>query len=87
MEAKKSRRSPGKPAAGRLAPPVGDAPHARAIDPHHVLLIAWMSVAGTLQRQPLSVVAEVRLGILATEGYLTNGSEMILARGCLHHTR
>ena len=45
-----------------------------------------MSVAGTLQRQPLSVVAEVRLGILATEGHLTNGSEMILARGCLHHT-
>jgi len=67
-----------EPAAGGLASPVGDASRSGAVDSHHVLLVARMAVACALECQPFSVVAEIRFGVLAAKGQLTNRREMSL---------
>ena len=55
--------------------------HIRSVDSHDVLLVARMSVARCLKRQPFSVVAEIRFGILSAEGDLANVVQVRFAWG------
>src|SRR6266496_1077476 len=47
---------------------------------HHVLLIAWVAVAGALKREPPAVGTEIRLRILAAECDLANCTEVPFAK-------
>ena len=51
----------------------------RAVDPHHVLLVARVAVARRLKREPTAIVAEIRLGIFSAECDLPDVAEMRLA--------
>ena len=59
-----------EPAAGRLATSVGDARDVAAVGAHDELLVAGAAVARGLEGDPLSVGAEIRLGVLAAVGEL-----------------
>src|SRR4051812_44741391 len=66
--------------AGCLADAARYSAHPRAVDVHHVLLVAGPTVAGALENEPLSVVAEIGFGILAAVGELPDVAQMLLAR-------
>lgn len=50
-----------------------------SIGPHNVLLIALHAGECGLQCDPLTIMAPVRFGVLATEGELPDVSEMAFA--------
>ena len=51
-----------------------------AINAHHELLIAGAAIPRALKDQPLAVMAEIGLGILAAVRQLANVAEVCLAR-------
>src|SRR3970282_686026 len=67
-----------KPPARSLSATVRNALEAGAIDPHHILLVAGVSLARRLEREPLTVAAEIRFGVLAAECHLPDGGEVAL---------
>jgi hypothetical protein len=69
-----------EPSARCFSAPVRYPARIASVTADHVLLIAALPVARALQRQPFSVVAEIRFGVFSTERYLSNGREMRLAR-------
>jgi hypothetical protein len=68
-----------EPSACRLPASVGDSPEIASIRSHYVLLVASAAITRALERQPVSVMAEVGFGILAAERYLIDCLEMTLA--------
>jgi hypothetical protein len=52
----------------------------RAIDVHHVLLIARPAVPGALEDEAFAVVAEIRLGVLAPVGQLSHVAKVRFPR-------
>src|SRR5688572_33403942 len=68
-----------EPAAGRLSFAIRHSRQSAAVDAHHVLLVAGASVACRLKRQPLTIAAEIRLGVFSTKRDLADRGEMALA--------
>src|SRR5689334_2748705 len=78
-----------EPSACCLSASVRNPPRARTVDAHDVLLIALSSLARALERQPLSVMTEVRFRVLTAKGDLLECAKMSLGwqraddlRGC-----
>src|SRR5690606_26042691 len=68
-------------AAGRPAEAVADLPTLGAVDPHDELLVASLvDGALALEGQPLTIIGEVRLGVVAAEGELADVAQPPLAR-------
>jgi hypothetical protein len=65
-------------AASGLSGARRDAAHIAAIDIHDELLIAASTTSRRLEDDALSVVTEIRLGILTAKGELTNIAKMRL---------
>src|SRR3954468_9309881 len=65
-------------AARRLSDASRYTPHVRAVDVHDILLIARAAVTSRLKDETSAVVAEIRFGVLAAEGELSNVAEVRL---------
>src|SRR6266550_3369738 len=68
-----------KPATRCFSTAIGNPVSVASIHSHDVLLIARVPVASALKRQPLSVMTEVRLRVLAAEGELADCAEVGLS--------
>src|SRR5205807_7178 len=66
--------------AGRLALPCRDTMNAATVDAHHELLIAAPPIPCGLEDEPLAIMAEIRFGVLPTEGQLRDVAQVALGR-------
>jgi hypothetical protein len=67
--------------AARRLPHTGrDSAHVATVGIHHELLVATPAATCRLEDDALSVVAEIRLGVLASEGELSDVAKVRLVR-------
>jgi hypothetical protein len=66
--------------AGSLSDPIRDADYVRAIDVHHVLLIAGPAITRALKDQTPSIVTEIGFGVFSAVCELSDVAEMRFSR-------